>query len=314
MIDSFPAARYCFEWEVETPLRLPSFAGSALRGVFGAALRSVACLTRQRECGGCGFQRSCPYILIFETPLPETPEGEKNAPIAPHPYVIEPPPWGERIYHPGEALRFHLVLMGRGLRQLPLLILAWQRAMAHGVGPGNGAARLRRVELVEASGEREIFTPEEGIVREHPQEVTIPPWEERRSLPLHLLTPTRIQRDGSPLGPDRFTARDLLVALLRRVHSVARLHAPSPMVFDHRPLVQHAERIDLLQDRLTWRDWTRRSARQHQEMTLGGVVGSARLSGPLEPFWPYLHLGQWLHLGKNATFGMGQYTLAEGVP
>ncbi len=44
-------------------------------------------------------------------------------------------------------------------------------------------------------------------------------------------------------------------------------------------------------------------------MKLDGLLGSLRLSGPLAPFSELLHLGQWLHLGKNASFGLGGYTL-----
>jgi hypothetical protein len=44
-------------------------------------------------------------------------------------------------------------------------------------------------------------------------------------------------------------------------------------------------------------------------MALGGVVGNWTLTGELAPFLPYLHLGQWLHVGKEATFGLGGYRL-----
>jgi hypothetical protein len=44
-------------------------------------------------------------------------------------------------------------------------------------------------------------------------------------------------------------------------------------------------------------------------MALGGAVGTWHLEGELAPFIPLLHLGQWLHVGKNATFGLGRYTL-----
>jgi hypothetical protein len=43
-------------------------------------------------------------------------------------------------------------------------------------------------------------------------------------------------------------------------------------------------------------------------MTLGGLVGEWTLKGDLSPFIPYLFLGQWLHVGKNAVFGLGKYT------
>ncbi|MBS0505962.1 MAG: CRISPR system precrRNA processing endoribonuclease RAMP protein Cas6 [Proteobacteria bacterium] len=33
------------------------------------------------------------------------------------------------------------------------------------------------------------------------------------------------------------------------------------------------------------------------------------LHGDLAPFAELLHLGQWLHVGKNATMGLGGYRL-----
>ncbi|MBF0214925.1 MAG: CRISPR system precrRNA processing endoribonuclease RAMP protein Cas6 [Magnetococcales bacterium] len=305
---SLQMARYRFEWEVQTTLRLPEYAGSALRGVFGSALRNVVCMTGQTECPGCGLWRTCPYPLVFETPPPVVAEGVKVMEVTPNPYVIEPPAWGEKEYHSGETLVWHMVLVGKALAQLALIILAWQRALARGVGPGNGTASLRRVVLVDDNGETEIFTPEAGVIRDHETLVTIPPWPKVSALPVTLLTPTRIQRDGSPLGPARLTPRDLLVSLMRRVSQVAQLHGEQIMQENYAELAKQAEKVDA-KGCLIWRDWTRRSARQKQTMTLGGVVGTWTLIGPLEPFWNFLYLGQWLHLGKNATFGLGGYLI-----
>ena len=53
----------------------------------------------------------------------------------------------------------------------------------------------------------------------------------------------------------------------------------------------------------------RKVQRQQQEMQLGGLLGSVQLQGDLAPFAQLLHLGQWLHVGKNATMGLGGYRL-----
>ncbi|MBF0155436.1 MAG: CRISPR system precrRNA processing endoribonuclease RAMP protein Cas6 [Magnetococcales bacterium] len=307
-IYSLPLARYRLEWRVETALRLPEYAGSALRGVFGAALRGVACFTRERTCEGCGLLRTCPYSLIFETPAPLVVEGEKSFAVAPNPYIIEPPAWGARDYLVGEALVFHLVLAGRALAQLPLLILAWQRALARGVGPGDGRADLSRVVLERENGEEMVFSAEEGVLHDHETLCVVPPWPGGESLALDLLTPTRIQRDGSPLGPGRLTPRDLLVGLMRRVGQIAQIHVGTPLEVDYVELAHRAGAI-ACHGNLSWRDWTRRSGRQQQTMALGGVVGQWTLTGDLQSFWPFVYLGQWLHVGKNATFGLGGYSL-----
>lgn len=44
-------------------------------------------------------------------------------------------------------------------------------------------------------------------------------------------------------------------------------------------------------------------------MEWAGIVGAATYEGDLAPFWPYLVFGQWTHVGKGATFGLGRYRL-----
>jgi CRISPR/Cas system endoribonuclease Cas6 (RAMP superfamily) len=44
-------------------------------------------------------------------------------------------------------------------------------------------------------------------------------------------------------------------------------------------------------------------------MEWAGLVGTAIYEGDLTPFWPYLVFGQWVHVGKGTTFGLGAYRL-----
>ena len=76
---------------MQQPLALPDYAGSLLRGQFAAALRNVACMTRQATCPGCPLTQTCPHTRIFESPPP--PKGNhalQNFSSIPNPYIIEP--------------------------------------------------------------------------------------------------------------------------------------------------------------------------------------------------------------------------------
>ena len=43
---------------------------------------------------------------------------------------------------------------------------------------------------------------------------------------------------------------------------------------------------------------------------MGGIVGSFVAEGPaIATLWPCLWLGQWTHLGKGCTMGLGRYAL-----
>lgn len=301
----FPAARYRLEFAVESLIRLPEYAGSTLRGVFGSALRRIACVTREPQCKACPLYRTCAYPAVFETPPPHHHPLQKFSQI-PNPFVVEPPAWGEKAYAPGETLAFDLVLIGQALKHLPLIVLAWQRAFEHGVGKGDGTARLIRIQH---EGET-IYSDDTRQLREHSQTLTLAdPSDKPGLLTLRFATPLRLQINGRPMGAEALTARKLLTTLIKRTALICEFHLGHKLDLDFHALAEAAARIEG-EKRLHWRDWTRYSNRQKQEMSLGGVVGDWALRGNLTPFLPFLHLGQWLHVGKNATFGLGGYTLA----
>lgn len=302
-----PLARYRLEFTVETPLHLPVYAGSTLRGAFGGALRASSCMTKQKTCDGCPLLATCPYAIVFETRPPAEGHALQKFSQVPHPYVIEPPQWGERDYMPGEPLAFHIVLAGRALDQLALIVWAFVRAFQRGIGRGDGTARLARVVHV-GTVDTPILEGPDGSLHEHDTAVPPAPTFDGDRLTLHLEPPLRLQRNGRPIDGRDLTARDLLVALIRRTALIHEFHGPGPLALDFSGLAARAEGIGS-EKSLTWRDWTRYSSRQDKKMALGGVVGTWTLTGDLAPFLPFLHLGQWLHVGKEATFGLGEYRL-----
>ena len=308
--DTFPLARYRLDFTTEQPIHLPEYAGSALRGAFGHALRRTACVTGQSTCVGCALHRSCPYPAIFESPPPLGYTRRVYSQV-PQPFVIEPPPWGERAHATGSALRLHTVLIGPALRQLPLVLLAWRQALQRGLGPQQGTARLDRVWL--EGSDDPVLAHAAGPLRSHAQAQTLAlpaPDAAPPSATLVFDTPLRLQRGGQVLGPAQLTPRDLLMALLRRVANLVELQLGGKLDVDFAALNAHAATITGTHQ-LGWRDWTRHSSRQQQHMVLGGAVGRWTLHGDLAPFWPLLHLGQGLHVGKNASFGLGRYRIED---
>lgn len=306
-----PLARYRLHWRATTPIHLPVYAGSMLRGAFGHALRRISCMTRQKDCIGCPLLNTCPYPSIF-APLPVEHSLQHFTQI-PAPYLIEPPAWGERSLNPGDTISFNLVLCGRALKELPLITLAFRQAMQRGIGPGDGQAELIALNqhtghIDDESDETTIYTPSGTLFAQHTQILPVPSTQTSEEVTLHFSTPLRLQENGHALPPNRLTARALLMAAVRRTSLMAEFHGTKPPAWDYRKLNQQAVTVNDEID-VKWYDWTRRSARQQQTMKLGGVIGRWTLKGDLTPFLPALHVGQWLHIGKETVFGLGRYHL-----
>lgn len=333
---ALPVARYRFTAIVRAPLPLPDYAGSLLRGQFGAALRHAACMTRQPRCAGCPLLTTCPYSRIFEAPAP--PKGAhvlQDFSQIPNPYIVEPPTPGARLLAAGEELVFHIVLVGHAIAQLPLIVFALQRGLARGLTTARVPADLVQVEHVDSTGEgRGVWHCEHPVVREHDAALRVPAVVDAMqsvAVPAHsmsatgligirlrlsIATPLRLQHQGQPLRLGQLTARALLASLVRRCALLLEFHGGASAQADWGAAARAAIHLgDTQRDvqALQWHDWERYSSRQQQRMTLGGVLGDWSLhmddAATLEMLWPWLWLGQWLHVGKNATMGLGGYRL-----
>ena len=302
---SLPMQRWFWQIRVQDPLTLPRYAGSLLRGAFGHALRRTACVTRQPNCTNCPLQQSCTYSYLFETPVPPEMRILRRYPSAPHPLVIEVP-WGGRSLSPGETFVFSMVVMGRALHTLPLISLAWARACADGLG-GNRA----RAELVGYRSEEELEWRDPMAATGYPSGKIDVPSSPESSVLLRFITPFRARKEGVLCSPKDLRFREFLAHLQRRWGLLQAFHGTG-WEWDYEGALKQADSMAWEPLDARWVDWTRYSSRQKQTMKLGGVLGTYRIPAEtVTAFWPLLYLGQWTHVGKNASFGLGQYRLSQ---
>ena len=170
MVTSLAIARYRFTFTLQSPMALPFFSGSLLRGAFGHALRSISCLTGIKECKSCPLYQSCLYTSIFEPP-PKAHSLQKLS-QAPGCYVVEPPTLGQKELAAGDTLNFNIVLWGKALEQLPLVILAWQRAGRQGLGRERTKAELMSVSLT-GKEEQTVWHVSSPVLAGHSQQVSV---------------------------------------------------------------------------------------------------------------------------------------------
>ena len=297
--------RYYFNFTLKTPLKLDFYSGSALRGVFGNALKKISCMTKLPRCADCFLYRTCPYTTVFEMPPPEQHQLQKFSQI-PNPYIIEPPALGAKTYQAGDTLTFSMVLIGSAIQQLPLIIFAWQRAFAFGVGKYQSTALLKNV-ILDGDKPQIIYQPEQQAQVQDYQPFIPAPLANTDQLTLKLITPLHLQKHGKVLAHD-MTAKDLLSALTRRYYLLQEFYAQHYQAPNFTQLAAHAQTIGI-QHKLTWCHLQRYSHRQQQKMRFDGVLGQITPTGDLQPFLPMLQAGQWLHLGNKTTFGLGHYQL-----
>jgi CRISPR-associated endoribonuclease Cas6 len=120
-----------------------------------------------------------------------------------------------------------------------------------------------------------------------------------------FVTPVRLVHNGQTATPADFHV--LFRNVLRRVNFVNHLHCGGELSADAMSFITEAEGIRTIESRLRWHEWDRYSARQEQRVPMGGFVGEASYEGDISRLWPWLALGELVHVGKGATFGLGQY-------
>jgi CRISPR-associated endoribonuclease Cas6 len=310
-------AKYRFTLRTKETLILPAYKGSTLRGGFGSVFHKIICVNKNKDCSNCPLRNKCIYSYIFETsPPPDSPYLSKYKSI-PRPFILEPPLEEKRKYEEGDILYFNLILIGRAIDYLPYFIFAFQQLGETGLGKEKARYELIKVEFVkESSGSppemRTIYESRNRTLKEVNARIDISyifsslrPFG--NFLTLRFITPIRIKYQGSYTSHPEFHV--ILRSLLRRLSSLLYFHCGEELEVDYREMIKEAERIETLDADIDWIDWERYSGRQEQRMKLGGFIGRVTYHGNLDKFFPFLKIGEYIHLGKAAVFGLGKYEI-----
>lgn len=291
------------------PLR-PSGTGSAplelqiLRGAWGARLRAGLCETRALDCHGCVRAGDCGYRQIFD-PVALVSEALDGISAVPPAYVLQGAGASDGL------LQLEFALLGEVQARLPIVVETMLEALRIGIGPTRQPF-FPAGSLQQLAGE---WMPVESSAPACPSH-TLTAAEladaaedgAQHVLGVQLLSPLRLQQRGKLLGPDGVSGSAFVMAAARRIGLLAELYG-APLGADYRRLAALAGEVRLTHPRLRWSDGSRWSARQGRAHPMGGVVGTFSLEGPLGPFLPFLRAARWLHVGKNAPFGLGRFEM-----
>jgi len=293
--------RMSLTFAAQEEVHFPAYAGSTWRGAFGHALRQQACVTKAKICDGCTLLASCPYPYIFETARPSAVEVMRRYASVPHPFVLRlQPQSAQQDVARGATHALDIVLIGRAEAHAALVAAAFGLAGEHGVGTNRGRLRLASV----AAERVALVSP--AVDGALPSIVT---------LKVTLTTPLRMMRDGKLVSPEQFAPGDWLFALAKRMSLLGAMHGAAgtaAKAVDFVALKQALASIQMTDARLRWHDWARISSRQNKSIEMGGIVGSFCLDAiAIAPFLPLLQWGEWGHVGKGTSMGLGGYQLDD---
>ncbi len=313
-LDNFRFVQFNFFLNPIELIRLPPYKGSTIRGAFGHAFKKVVCVTREKDCNSCILSKKCAYSYIFETPLSSDSSKMRRYPFAPHPFVITPPLEEKRDYLPGEVLCFELLLIGRSIDFLPYFIYTFDELGRRGIGKVRGRYRLEEVRVFHPRvGDKLIYSFRDKILHSDFSVIGVDDLYSFNSIPsimkFRFLTPTRLKYDERLTSDLQFHV--LMRNLLRRISLLSYFHCNEDLVLDFKGLIEEARGISLLRSELRWFDWERFSSRQSTRMYMGGFVGEVIFEGDFSRFIPFLLLGEYIHIGKGTSFGLGKYKILD---
>ncbi len=304
---TLPVYHYRFEFSAPAPLQLPAYAGSAWRGAFGHALKKTVCVVRNTPCNQCMLKSSCAYSYIFETPPPANVSKMRKYNASPHPFVLQFPkstdPTGNGLY------AINMQVFGHGQRFFPYIVHAMQRAGRDGIGGQRQVLELQLIQQILPDGQQATIFQSGQLNPVSPAETPkLPAMPNHIEIKIH--TPIRIKQQGHNLNQQTFNFGGFFGNLLRRISMLSYFHTDTPLETDFAALSQQARTVNFDHQDIRWYDWTRYSSRQQTEMNMGGIIGSLSLDmQQKEIFWPYLWLGQWTHVGKATSMGLGHYSI-----
>ncbi|HDR7980989.1 MULTISPECIES: CRISPR system precrRNA processing endoribonuclease RAMP protein Cas6 [Bacillus cereus group] len=282
------------------------------RGGLGYVLKEMLCTPVNGICKKCE-EGTCIYSHFFEEK-----QGVHKDTYIGHvrPFILKNRYSRKTTYEKGESFFFSVHLFGAYIEYYHYFIAAFQRLGEKGIGK-----QKTKYDLVQVTSthplqiERMLYEENKDTLIQKPfihsgsdveglfQGVQV------NEIELNFITPFTILIQKNPVEQYDFPL--LIENLIRKLQSLLYFHHNKECVEVEQcaELLEQAIDIDVSYMKLEKIKENRYSTRQQQNMNLIGVKGKIRFIGNISLFLPLLYIGQFTHLGKHTTFGMGQYKL-----
>ncbi len=268
--------------------RPPPQPAVALRGALGAALMDVACLRRDRDCGGCEWTSDCPIVTWYDPgragsgrPRPfalrvleAAPRVSRESPLVVEWALFEPPPRPSLLL---EGL-CRAARLGLGRDRVPHRV---ERLVVRGEGAS--------VTLLRGGEQQGAWPAPAPLVRF----VRLP--ADPIGARVHLLTPVQLH-GGRP--PD---AAELLRSAVGRVRALARTRGVSLNRWWPEP-----RGLSARWEGLRRVEGGRYSRRQAHRVDLSGWMGTLVLGPEVAAWADLLAAMEVLQIGRHTPAGLGR--------
>ena len=308
MPPNLPFAEYRFTLKALELVSLPAFADPLWRSVFGLALKQLSCIADKQNCKTCLLRHQCDYSFLTsgQNSPPKKIGVTRNMKDIPNPHVFR-----SRIRDyspkipPGASFSLTLILIGNANDRLPSVIRAMVQAGE--LGLGKKRSKFKLLEVIQAGPgplERLIMSNQELVATGMPELPVIPasPKVIRFMFQSPYLLPSNTKLD------DGLNTTKLIMQIIRRISSLQEPYTGVPAVADFTYLRSLAENPVILDADLEVEPgYSYFGNKKRFSAVRGGMLIDLQNHKEL---WPWLYLGQWLGVGKQASKGFGRYTVS----
>ncbi len=296
-VNHFAFACFAFKIRVETPLSLPVFKGSTFHGAFGHALDRIS-------------PSSFEYFYKPRPPSHWRAFGRGH----PKPFLLIPPLEEKEHYRPGDTTHFGLTLFGEAVHQFMIAFAALEHLGSRmGIGSKKAKFSIRSINQLTLREPLTLFHDNQWLAHPNPlnaadifQETS----SKADTVTISLTTRLRL-KNNNRLVRNTPSFRLFMERLLGRINTLAVMWNGGSMINkdEKTELLALAETVVTGRSSARWRDWTRRRDRNGRDMKFGGLLGEITYVGEIDPFLPWLALGQWTGVGGKTSFGLGMYSI-----
>ncbi len=288
------------------------YRGNILRGAFGMNLRRMVCVYPDsiRECVECPAGE-CVYRDFFNPVVsPGSERLSRNKNIQ-RPFVLRPPSGARDAYSAGDLIVMEMVVFGNAFRFLPYILVTLHRLAENGLGRNRGKACLERVvQKNPVTGASHcLYSSDSGIV--NPREMSFSKDDYSASsasrIRISFITPAILKDKGHFIEVPEFET--VIKRLRDRFAALSWFYEGVVPDIDFREFAAAAQNVSIVRADTFYEKRSRRARGGAAVQFMNGFTGTMEYTGELTEFIPYLKYGQYMHIGKSAVFGFGQYSM-----